>query len=95
MPKGYIIGHVTVTDPDGYPEYIRRDTPVLQAMGANFIVRGGQSETVEGEAHNRTVVIEFESYEQARKAYFDPEYQEIAEIRRACADSTIILVEGV
>lgn len=94
MPKGYIIAHITVTDPDRYPEYVRRDTPVLENLGGRFMVRGGTSEVVEGDAHSRHVVLEFDSYEQARTAYFDEEYQEIAEIRRSSAQSTIILVEG-
>ena len=42
----------------------------------------------------RHVVIEFPSYEAALTAYNDPEYQEVAEIRRRCAESTIIVVEG-
>jgi uncharacterized protein (DUF1330 family) len=41
------------------------------------------------------VVIEFPSYAAAKAAYEDPAYQEVAEIRRRTADSTIILVEGV
>ena len=94
MPKGYIIGHITVTDPEGYPEYVRRDTPILESHGAKFVVRGGQSTTPEGTAQDRHVVIEFPSYEAALAAYNDPEYQEVAEIRRRCADSTIIIVEG-
>lgn len=94
MPKGYIIGHITVNDPDAYQDYIRRDTPILDALGGKFIVRGGQSDLVEGSAHERHVVIEFPSYEQALAAYHDPEYQEVANIRRATADSTIIVVEG-
>lgn len=95
MPKGYIIGHIKVTDPDGYPEYVRRDTPILQGHGATFIVRGGASETPEGEDMGRHVVIEFDSFAAAKAAYNDPEYQAVADIRRRCADSTIILVEGV
>jgi len=94
MPKGYIIGHITVNDPDAYQDYIRRDTPILDALGGKFIVRGGQSDLVEGSAYERHVVIEFRSYEQALAAYHDPEYQEVANIRRATADSTIIVVEG-
>lgn len=94
MPKGYIIGHITVTDPDGYPEYVRRDTPILESHGAKFVVRGGAQEVLEGEAGQRTVVIEFESYAAAKAAYDDPEYQEVAEIRRRCADSMIMVVEG-
>ncbi len=94
MPKGYIIGHITVTDPDGYPEYVRRDTPILESHGGTFIVRGGQSQTPEGATQDRHVVIEFPTYEAAVAAYNDPDYQEVADIRRRCADSTIILVEG-
>lgn len=95
MPKGYIIGHITVTDPEGYPEYVRRDTPILESHGAKFVVRGGAQEVLEGSAGQRTVVIEFENIEAARAAYDDPDYQEVAEIRRRCAESTIMIVEGV
>ncbi|MCT4556209.1 MAG: DUF1330 domain-containing protein [Pelagimonas sp.] len=94
MPKGYIIAHITVNDPEAYQEYIIRDTPILERLGGRFIVRGGTSETVEGDTQNRHVVIEFPDYETARRAYHDPEYQEVAEIRRRTATSTIILVEG-
>jgi len=94
MPKGYIIGHITVNDPEAYKEYIRLDTPILEKLGGTFIVRGGQSETTEGQAENRHVVIEFPDYPSALKAYHDPDYQEVAEIRRRSATSTIIVVEG-
>ena len=94
MPKGYIIGHITVTDPEAYPEYIRLDTPILKRLGGQFIVRGGTSEVVEGSALDRHVVVEFPSYEAALAAYNDPEYQKVADIRRRSADSTIIVVEG-
>ena len=94
MPKGYIIGHITVHDAEGYKEYIEKDTPILQRLGAKFIVRGGQSDTPEGTAQDRHVVIEFPSYAEAKAAYHDPDYQLVAEIRRRTSDSTIILVEG-
>ena len=95
MPKGYWICHITVTDPEKYPEYVRRDTPILEALGGKFVVRGGTSETVEGEAHARHVVIEFPTFEMAKTAYEDKAYQEVAAIRWAAAESTVILVEGV
>lgn len=94
MPKGYIIGHITVNDPEAYKEYVEKDTPVLQGLGGKFIVRGGQSEIAEGETEHRHVVIEFPSFEAAKTAYNDPEYQNIAGIRKRTATSTIILVEG-
>lgn len=94
MPKGYIIGHITVTDPEAYQEYIERDTPILHRLGGRFIVRGGQSQVMEGDVHQRHVVIEFDSYDAACAAYNDPDYQEVAKIRHATADSTILVVEG-
>ncbi len=94
MPKGYIIGHITVQDPEAYKEYVRRDTPILERLGGRFIIRGGSAEVMEGESLQRHVVIEFPSYEAALAAYNDPDYQEVAEIRRATADSVIIVVEG-
>jgi uncharacterized protein (DUF1330 family) len=94
MPKGYIIGHITVTNPETYPEYIRRDTPILERLGARFIVRGGQSQVMEGQANERHVVIEFPSYQAALTAYHDPEYQDVAAIRKASGDSVILVVEG-
>ncbi|MGB1208010.1 MAG: DUF1330 domain-containing protein [Paracoccaceae bacterium] len=95
MPKGYIIGHVTVHDAEAYRAYIERNTPILMEHGARYLVRGGTSETVEGATGMRHVIIEFDDYATAHAAYHDPAYQEVAKIRQRTADSTIILVEGV
>ncbi|MBM1311180.1 DUF1330 domain-containing protein [Sulfitobacter mediterraneus] len=94
MPKGYIIGHITVRDPEAYKEYVERDTPILKRLGGKFLVRGGQSQLMEGDAFARHVVLEFPSYQEALAAYNDPEYQEVAKIRQRTADSTILVVEG-
>ena len=89
-----MICHITVRDPEAYKEYVEKDTPILKGLGGKFIVRGGQSQVVEGEAYQRHVVIEFPSYEAALAAYNDPDYQEVMKIRQRTADSTIIVVEG-
>jgi uncharacterized protein (DUF1330 family) len=94
MPKGYIIAHVTVTDPEGYREYVVRDTPILEGHGGRFLVRGGTSQEPEGDSHKRHVVVEFDSYAAALAAYNDLAYQEVADIRRRTSKSSIIIVEG-
>ncbi len=95
MPKGFIIAHITVRDPEAYKEYILRDTPLITAHGGRPLVRGGQGEVPEGAAFDRHVVFEFPDYESAKDLYYSPEYQEVAEIRRKNAESMIVLVEGV
>jgi uncharacterized protein (DUF1330 family) len=95
MPKGYIVGHITVNDAEAYKEYVEKDTPILMGLGGRFIIRGGASEVMEGKTEQRHVVIEFPSYAMALAAYNDAAYQAVADIRRRTATSTILVVEGV
>ena len=94
MPKGYLIGHITVTNPEAYKEYVTRDTPIVEAHGGRFVVRGGRSEVPEGQTNERHVVVEFPSFEAAKGFYDSPEYREVMTIRQANAESVMILVEG-
>ena len=95
MPKGYIIGHITVNDPEAYREYVERDTPIIAAHGGVPLVRGGAGEVKEGQPFSRHVVFEFPTYEAALALYHDPEYQEVMKIRHRTAQSMIIVAEGV
>lgn len=95
MPKGYWIAHIDVTAPDLYPEYVRLNSPVFAEYGARFLVRGGESTVVEGQAGSRRhVVIEFPDLATAKACYDSPGYQEAAAIRWRSAKSEIIIVEG-
>ena len=50
--------------------------PIAEKYGARFIAgREGAHETREGEEFARVLLVEFPSYEQARAAYDDPDYQ--------------------
>ena len=94
MPKGYWILHVTVNDAEAYKEYVTRDTPIIEGLGGRFLVRGGEADVVEGETQMRHVVIEFPSYAEAKAAYADDAYQDVAKIRFGAATSTAVIVEG-
>lgn len=95
MPKAYWIAHITVTDPDGYPDYIKAGTPVYEKFGGKFLVRGGTCEGMEGNTHSRNVVIEWPDYETALMAYHSEEYQAARAIRNRCSDADVVIVEGV
>ena len=95
MAKGYWVVRVTVDDEERYPEYLRAGAPVYAKYGAKFLVRGGRCEGVEGETRARNVVIEWPDYETAKAAYESPEYQQAAALRRQCADTDFLIVEGV
>ena len=59
------------------------------------IVRGGKCEIVEGEARMRQVVLEFDSYEQAKTYFFSPEYQAARKLRNGISIGDLVVVEGV
>lgn len=95
MPKAYLIGHITVTNAADYAEYVQLDTPIIEAAGGRFLVRGGDNEVLEGAFKERHVVIEFPDMATARAFYLSPAYQKVAQIRFLNAKSDMLLVEGV
>ncbi len=93
---GYIIARVNVTDPEKYKDYTAVTPGLLAKHGGRFIVRGGETATLEGpEETGRIVVIEFESLEQAKAMYESEEYQAAIKLRAGAATAQFIAVAGV
>lgn len=94
--KAYWIAHVDVTDPQQYGEYTRRAPAAFALYGGRFLARGGRSEALEGRpTPQRSVVIEFDSYEQALACYRSAEYQDACAHRQGVATAAIVIVEGL
>ena len=94
MPA-YIIVEIDVTDPEGYEEYKRLAAPTVHANGGKYIVRGGRTETLEGNwSPKRIVVLEFPSVDQAKQWWNAAEYADVKAIRHRCASSRMIVAEG-
>jgi len=92
---GYIIAEVQVTDPERYAEYREQVNASIAAYGGRFLVRGGKSEALEGDApRGRLVVAEFESYEQARAWYHSSENAGPMKLRHEASIGRLLLVEG-
>ncbi|MCK1967900.1 MULTISPECIES: DUF1330 domain-containing protein [Franconibacter] len=94
MNKGYLIAHVTVSDPAAYAEYARAAGEVIKEFNPKIIVWSGQYENLEGESHERHVVIEFASFAEAKRFYESPGYQAARSLRAGAATGTFVLVEG-
>ena len=92
----YLIVRVTVTDMEQYKEYMKLTPAILEQYGGKFIVRGGETVTLEGpEETNRMVIVEFPSVEQAQTFYESPEYQHAIRVRAGAATAQFVVVEGV
>jgi len=92
--KGYWIGHVDVTDAEGYKAYTEADMTPFGKFGGRFLVRGGAREVPEGKVRGRTVVLEFPSYDAALSCYRSPDYQAAKKLRDGKAEFDLVIVEG-
>jgi uncharacterized protein (DUF1330 family) len=94
MAKGYIIARIIVTDTQAYAKYVKGASEAIRKYGGQPLVRGGQMETLEGEGRPRNVVIEFDSFEQAKTYFNSPEYQAAKALRENAGVADIVAVEG-
>ena len=94
MAKGYWVGHVDVTDPEGYKSYVATNAEAFRKYGAKFLVRGGSFEAVAGKSRSRNVVLEFKDYATALACYRSPEYAKAMAHRDKSSVADIIVIEG-
>ncbi|MGI9336545.1 MAG: DUF1330 domain-containing protein [Gammaproteobacteria bacterium] len=93
---GYVIATVTVKDPERYERYKALVAPSVAAYGGRYLVRGGETQSVEGGWNpSRVVVLEFESAQRAKAWWDSEEYAEAKALRHATADSQMVIVSGI
>jgi uncharacterized protein (DUF1330 family) len=94
MPKGYIILTEDVKDPAGMTEYAKLAGKAM--AGATLLSFDQKPEVLEGDWHGtQTVLLEFDSVEDARAWYESEEYQAAAKLRQAAADCNGVIVSGL
>lgn len=96
MAKGYWINVFrSVSDPDKVEAYRKLAGPVMEASGARFLVRGQPAKVYEAGLMQRTVVIEFDSVEQAIAVHDGPGYQAAVKALGNGAKRDLRIVEGL
>ena len=94
MAKGYWVAHIDVDDTETYKTYIAANAAPFAEYGARFLVRGGQYENREGKVRQRTVVLEFDSYETAIACYDSVAYQDAKALRDPVSIGDMLIIEG-
>lgn len=94
MPA-YIVVDVAIHDAATYEAYKKLTPASLVPYEGKFIVRGGQTEILEGEWQpGRFVILEFPSIDKAKAWWASPEYAPAKAIRQQTASTQMIVVEG-
>ncbi len=94
--SAYLIVELEVTDPAKFQRYRELVPPIIEGYGGRYIVRGGDTEVLEGNwTPKRIVVLEFETAQKANECMESEEYQPVKQIRLESANTNMVLVEGV
>jgi uncharacterized protein (DUF1330 family) len=95
MNKTYLVGQITVTNPEAYAVYASKVPQTITAFGGKYLVRGGHATQLEGQAlGERNVVIEFPNREIAEAWYNSDAYQAIIAHRTNNSTGALALVDG-
>lgn len=97
MPYGYIIVEMKINDLEQYKLYMAAAQEIVKAAGGEYLVRGGRSETLEGDWQPARVgVIRFPSFEAAKAFNGGTGYASARQLRKGTTEYfNMILVEGV
>lgn len=96
MPKAYwVSAYRTISDPEKLAAYNELAGPAVRAGGGRVIVRGGRVAAYDAGIAERTVLVEFDSFEQAVAAHESPAYQAALAALSNGVERDFRIVEGV
>ena len=94
MAKAYWVAtYRSVSNPEALAAYAKLSGPAIIAAGGRILARGLPVHVYERGLSQRTVVIEFDSVEQAKAAHDSPAYQEALAALAGGAERDIRIVE--
>jgi uncharacterized protein (DUF1330 family) len=95
MAKTYWVAiYRSVSKPDALAAYAKLSGAAVTKAGGRILVRGLPAHVYEAGLHQRTVVIEFDSVEQAKAAHDSADYQEALAALGDGAERDSRIVEG-
>ena len=87
----YLIGHITVKNPDKWKVYVEGVRKSLIAFKAEVVFRGKRATVLAGQhPHENTVVIKFPDQATLQQWYHSNDYQGLIPNRDEAADVVII-----
>ena len=94
--SAYVVVNITVRDRETYERYKQLAASAVATYGGRYLVRGGPTECLEGSwTPSRFVILEFPSVEAGQAWWASPEYEPAKALRQSCAETEMVLVEGV
>ena len=93
--KGYWIVRCEYHNPEAFEEYAKVATEVVAKNNGKFLVRGGQQTNKENAKLERTVLVEFPSFQIAEEVYAGDAYQAALKHIKNCSLRDFVITEGI
>ena len=77
-----------------YDSYIRQVVGIIQAHNGEYIARSNKLIAFAGEKPERSIVISFNSMEEAKGCFFSEEYEKIKHLRENSTKSRAFFIEN-
>ncbi|MGW1938443.1 DUF1330 domain-containing protein [Streptomyces goshikiensis] len=95
MPKGYwVSAYRTISDPEKLAAYNKLAPEAVKAGGGRVLARDGRIVAHEAGIAERTILIEFDSFEQAVAAHESAAYQEALAALSDGVERDFRIIEG-
>ena len=96
-PPAYLIAETDVTDRAAFQKYAEKVPETLASFrgSLHYVVRGGKTQSLEGQPPKSIVVLAFDSTEKALAWYNSPAYEAIKAIRQGASVSRMFMAEGL
>ena len=93
----YALAQLNIHDRERYGRYMSRFMPVLEKYNGKLLAADDTPRVLEGQwwDRNKVVLMEFADKDAFRAWASSPEYNEIAEDRKASADVVVLLINGI
>ena len=96
MAKAYwVVCYRSISDPAARDAYTKLAVPAVLASGGQFLARGLPAKTYEGGINERTVLVEFDSLDQAIAAHDSPDYQAALAVLGSAVERDLRIVGGI
>jgi uncharacterized protein (DUF1330 family) len=94
MKKGYWVSvYRKIRNPKALAAYAALSGPAIAAGGGRFVARGIPSQVFEDGLMERTVIIEFDSVQQAIDTYRSPAYQNAIKVLNGAVEREVRIIE--
>ncbi len=95
MSSAYLVGHITVRDPQKWAQYASRVPATLVPWGAELVFRGKQVAALAGaNPHTDIVVIRFPDVAAVNQWFSSAAYQSLIPLREQAAEVVLLSYES-